>query len=230
MIDIASENTVEEEGVQGPRVATGEEEAPTDAQDSVYASAFEPCPRDPLEWYLMKLLAPIEDAPRELVPRWGRDEAMDETPASVPELPQPVRADDREPRRAAEAPKEVKPLWQNTGPSVAAAPAAGSIPSTPAEPSPPKPKPKPALRSLTRKEKSGSGRQRLMMALIPVLALVMVFVLKHPLGAHATVAAAARSRMKPPRRRLRMSRLRGKSLRPMKPAAETPCRPHRHRL
>jgi hypothetical protein len=199
MIDITSENTVEEEGVQVPSVATGEEEAPTDAQDSVYASEFEPYPRDPLEWYLMKLLAPIEDAPRELVPRWGRDEARDETPAAapeeeerssaLPELPQPVRADDREPRRAAEAPKEVKPLWQNMGPSVPAAPATGSIPSTPAEPSPPKPKPKPALRSLTRQEKSGTGRQKLMMVLIPVLALVMVFVLKHPLGAHATITA-----------------------------------------
>jgi hypothetical protein len=200
MIDIASENTFEEEGAQISGVAMGDWETPAGVQDSVCAPAPEPHPRDPLEWYLMKLLAPIEEAPRELVPPWGDEETLNEPPMpapeeeehanEMPELPLPALPDNHEPRGAAEAPKEAKLLWQNTGQSIPAAPAAGSVPSTTAESSPPKSKPKPALRSLRPKERSGSGRQKLMMALIPVLAILMVFVLKHPLGAHATVIAA----------------------------------------
>jgi hypothetical protein len=177
-------------------------------------------PRDPLEWYLMKLLAPAEGAPRELVPgsapaepgfalaEPGESEDQDEGPAcaapapeppsEAPEMSPPAATEHAGTPHAAVAHRETLRPWQRTEEGDSEAPAAHSV-SPAAEPSTPKSKPKLAIRSLVRHQKPGAGRQKLMLALIPVLAILLLSVVRHPLDAHAMVKTADAPRSEPPR-------------------------------
>ncbi|MCX5645801.1 MAG: hypothetical protein NTZ17_14160 [Phycisphaerae bacterium] len=215
MIDITRDNNVDENGPQTPSAISGDgegldasQEDPSpwepfsDPEDSVLGAPpeSEPYPRDPLEWYLMKLLAPVEDAPRERVPQPAGEAPWDEMPAPE-ELDAPAP---QEPPEAAEKPKETRPLWQTMEADVLEAPVAAVEASPAAQPAPAdaqetpaprkrqllKPKKRATIRSLTKRERTGGGRQKLMTVLIPVLAIAMVIVLKHPLGARSTVKAA----------------------------------------
>ena len=214
MIDITRDNTVDENGPPTPSAIRGageeldaspEDPSPwepfSDPEDSVLGTQpeFEPHSCDPLEWYLMKLLAPVEDAPRERVPQPAGAAPWDEMPAPE-ELDAPAP---QEPPEAAEKPKETRPLWQTMEADVLEAPVAAAAASPAAQPAPadatetPSPKKRPSskpkkratIRSLTKRERTGGGRQKLMTALIPALAIVMVVILKHPLGARSTVKA-----------------------------------------
>jgi hypothetical protein len=218
MIDITRDNNVDENGPQTPSAIRGDEEeldaspedpSPwepfSDPENSVLAiqPEFEPHSCDPLEWYLMKLLAPVEDAPRERVPQPADEAPWNETPAPEEiEAPAP-----QEPPEAAEKPKETRPLWQTIEADVLKAPVAAAAASPAAQPAPAdaeetpaprkrqllKPKKRATIRSLTKRERTGGGRQKLMTVLIPVLAIAMVILLKHPLGARSTVKAAGGS-------------------------------------
>ena len=215
MIDITRDNSVDQDELQTPSVisddgeeldASQEDPAPwepfSDPEDVILGARFEsePYPRDPLEWYLMKLLAPVEDAPRERVPPPVDEASLDGMPAPE-ELETPAP---QEPPAVVERPKETRPLWQTMEAGVSDTPVAtaGASPAAPAAPADAtetptpskrhwsKPKKKATIRSLTKRERTGGGRQKLMTTLIPVLVIAMVVVLKHPLGARSTVNAA----------------------------------------
>lgn len=217
MIDVTNHNHVEETGTQAPEATGGKGEEPPKTKTRVRAKnpprtpsgrgtrrKSEPRSHDPLERYLTKLLTPVAEAPCEHVPEAVDEEQPDETPAlrrddeehwgEWPTPQEPVTADLQGPPGATEAPKEVKPLWQNTEESVPEAPPADSLARTAAEPSPPKSRPKPTIGPLTHRDKPGGGWQKLMITLIPVLAILMVFVLKYPLGTRSTAKAASASR------------------------------------
>lgn len=223
MIDIARDNNIDENELQTASAVSDDWEGLDTAQEDAAsweslsdpeesAADFgelrraeegcesEPCSRDPLEWYLMKLLAPVADAPRERVPQPADEVPRDETPASeeldLPALP--------EPPEVAEQPRATRPLWQTMDADVPelpvtagrANPVAGPAPA-PAMESPDldrrpwsKPKKRTAIRSFTKRERTGSSRQRVATWLIPVLAIVMVVVLKHPLSARSAAKAA----------------------------------------
>jgi hypothetical protein len=215
MIDIARDNNIDPnelptasavsddwEGLETPQADAASWESLSDPEESVpeVQGESEPCSHDPLEWYLMKLLAPVADAPRERVPQPADEVPADETPASeeldVPVLPEPPESAGR--------PRETRPRWQTMDAGtpelpVAAAranPVVGPAPaSTTERPDPDrhpwsKPKKRTAIRSFTRRERTGSSRQRVATWLIPVLAIVMVAVLKHPLSARSAAKGA----------------------------------------
>jgi hypothetical protein len=214
MIDITRDSNVDETEPQTLSASRGageeldaspEDPSPwepfSDPEDSVLGTQPESEPHscDPLEWYLMKLLAPVEDAPRERVPQPAGAALWDEMPAPE-ELETPAP---QEPPEAAEKPKETRPLWQTMEADVLKAPVAAAAASPAAQPAPAdatetpaprkrpssKPKKRATIRSLTKRERTGGGRQKLMTTLIPVLAIAMVVILKHPLGARSTVKA-----------------------------------------
>jgi hypothetical protein len=148
----------------------------------------------------MKLLAPVEDAPRERVPQPADEASLDELPA-----PEPLDAAAPQERPdVTETPTEMKPLWQNTEEGVSEARAAAAVASPAAEPPPAeagerplprkressKSKKKPTIQSLAHSERTGAGRQKLMTTMIPALVILMVVVLRHPLGARPTLKAA----------------------------------------
>lgn len=211
MIDIARDNNVDQDELSTPSaVRTDWEELDTAPEDAAFWEpfsdpeesvgevpvAFEPNPRDPLEWYLMKLLAPVEDAPRECVPRRIDENPEDETPA-------PAEREAPEPPEVAAKPEGTRPLWQRMDAGISDAPGAalGASPAAPSAPAEATETPAPRkhrasrsrkrtpIRSFTKRERTGSGRQRLMTMLIPVLAIAMVVILKHPLGARSTATA-----------------------------------------
>jgi hypothetical protein len=218
MTDITRDNNADENEPQTPSAISDDwegldaspEEASSweplaDPEDSVLGAGpeFEPHTCAPLEWYLMKLLAPCEDAPRERVPQPADTALLEEMPAPEEfDAPAPPERPD-----GAEKPQETKPLWQTMDPGVSQAPAAAAEASPAAPPAPadaeetPSPRKRPAaklkkrptIRSLSKGERTGSGRQKLMTALIPILALVMVVIVKHPLGARSPVKAANES-------------------------------------
>jgi len=170
----------------------GTESHPWEAEPSLF-------PGSPLEWYLIKLLQPTEDAPREQVPQRADQWQSDETPAAPP-----LEATNRHGLSGlTETPRESKPLWQTVGEESTEAPASSPA-STSARQSPavaetapapqeresPKSRRKSSIRSHAPREKTNGSRRKLMVALIPILAIALVLILKHPLGARSTVQAA----------------------------------------
>jgi hypothetical protein len=214
MIDIARDNHIDEnesptsvavrddwEGLDAVQEDTASWEPFSDPEEPVLETpvACEPHPRDPLESYLMKLLAPVEGAPRERVPQMADEVPLDETPASEElEIPAPP-----EPPEIAARPRETRPLWQTMDadvpePPVTAArahPAAGPVPADATKMPEPerrsllKPRKRTAIRSFTKKDRTGSNRQKLVTWLIPVLVIALVVVLKHPLSARSAAKA-----------------------------------------
>jgi hypothetical protein len=221
MIDIARDNNIDEnesqtsiavsdegEGLDASPEETAPWESLSDPEESVLEAPVEsePYPRDPLEWYLLKLLAPVAGAPHERVPQPADEALLDETPALAElEVPAP-----QEPPEVAGRPGETRPLWQTLDADVPelpvtaarAQPAAGPVPadatgmSAPARRPLSKPKKRTALQSFRKKERTGSSRQTLVTCLIPVLVIALVVVLKHPLSARSAAQAAGG----PPRR------------------------------
>jgi hypothetical protein len=195
-LDASQEDTASWESLSDPEESVGE--APVES---------EPYPRDPLEGYLLKLLAPTADAPRERVPHPADEAPWDETPAleklDVPAPQEPPDFGELSRAEVVERPRETRPLWQtmDTGvpelpvPAARAHPAAEPAPAdTTAMPAPErrplsKPQKRTAIRSFTKKEQTGSGRHKLVTWLIPVLVIALVVVLKHPLGARSAAKA-----------------------------------------
>jgi hypothetical protein len=166
MIGLANHNIAEEKGIEAP-----------DATSLGWETGPEQPLGSPLEWYLMKLLEPTEDAPHEQVPQ-SADEGHVEETAAPPQLD----AIHHGQRDATEVPKESTPLWPTADEEPAKAQAATSAASIA--------KPKSTIRSYAQIERASGSRQKLMVAIIPVLAIVMVVLLKHPLGARSTAKAA----------------------------------------
>ena len=157
MIHLTHHDDTEEKTAEAPETAP-------QAQDT----GSEPRSGSPLEWYLLKLLEPSEDAPHE--PAFTPAETA--TPASM-------TAHDR-----AASPRPAAGL--DDGLPYPVGPSAGAEPLA----MPPAAKPKPAIRSYAPRDRAGAGRQKLMIGLIPILAIGLVVVLKHPLGARSTAKAA----------------------------------------
>jgi hypothetical protein len=196
MIDLAHDHPVEENGSEALSVTNPEGQGDLAAEDQDWGLESGPPPISPLEWYLMKLLEPLDGAPHEEVPQPPDEKQFDEATAL-----QPLDTTDR--RDATKTPKQGQPLWQTADEGSPQAPVTAGAERTPVRPtlagveeplSPqkqeaPKSKQKSTIRSYPPREKTG-GRQKMMAVLVPVLAIAMIVLLKHPLGARSTVKAA----------------------------------------
>jgi hypothetical protein len=192
MIGADSDNNANENatGIEVPGGDTPPVESPAQATDIVWTP--DPTERtcSPLEWYLMKLLEPFEDAPQERAPMPVDQEFVAEEPEEETPAPQPLDAVlPQESQSVPEPPRESKLSWQSMEEETLKTPAAPTEAHPTAPSSQPKPKPKTSIRSYGMKEKA-DGRQKLMIALIPILAIAMVFLLKNPLGMRSAAKAA----------------------------------------
>jgi hypothetical protein len=187
MIGVDSDNNAQERGtgIEVPGGDTPSLESPPDATDVVWTP--EPAERtcSALEWYLMKLLEPVEDTPHEHMPQPVEEGSVDEAPPQQPDAVWYQESQD-----APEPPRESKPSWQSMEEEPAKTPAAADDARPATQPSPPKHRQKASIRSYAMRERTGGGRQKLMVALIPILAIAMIFLLKNPLGMRPTAKGA----------------------------------------
>jgi hypothetical protein len=82
MIDVISDNHVDEEEARTWTATGADRQELPDARDKVWEPEL-PQPRNALEQYLTKLLAPVNDAPRERLPQPAGNVSPDELPEPV---------------------------------------------------------------------------------------------------------------------------------------------------